>query len=286
MLKLKSEAYPYPVLTNHEEGDYENSIFDSNITLDIQDNENDNSDLKINYEFILENKDIQALIDKGDADFAILVISGTTGFREIYFTNKKIVGSILINLSDIYGKVEFIPQIIITSDMVYLKSDDFNSEYKLGDEDPKFRVYEGDTVAISDNFVKYLSFEPLTLQSMIQVNLDVSLDPKTYSIDTSHQEYLTVNMGETFHEKWQNEDMRKLLMSSVIKDAILFALREYLEDKDQVDNKKWASLIVDKFNDILEDENDLKNDLDKMNQIALQIAAKYTINKVTDIEEE
>ncbi len=286
MLKLKSEAYPYPVLTNHEEGDYENSIFDSNITLDIQDNENDNSDLKINYEFILENKDIQALIDKGDADFAILVISGTTGFREIYFTNKKIVGSILINLSDVYGKVEFIPQIIITSDMVYLKSDDFNSEYKLGDEDPKFRVYEGDTVAISDNFVKYLSFEPLTLQSMIQVNLDVSLDPKTYSIDTSHQEYLTVNMGETFHEKWQNEDMRKLLMSSVIKDAILFALREYLEDKDQVDNKKWASLIVDKFNDILEDENDLKNDLDKMNQIALQIAAKYTINKVTDIEEE
>ena len=286
MLKLKSEAYPYPVLTNHEEGDYENSIFDSNITLDIQDNENDNFDLKINYEFILENKDIQALIDKGDADFAILVISGTTGFREIYFTNKKIVGSILINLSDVYGKVEFIPQIIITSDMVYLKSDDFNSEYKLGDEDPKFRVYEGDTVAISDNFVKYLSFEPLTLQSMIQVNLDVSLDPKTYSIDTSHQEYLTVNMGETFHEKWQNEDMRKLLMSSVIKDAILFALREYLEDKDQVDNKKWASLIVDKFNDILEDENDLKNDLDKMNQIALQIAAKYTINKVTDIEEE
>ena len=52
-----------------------------------------------------------------------------------------------------------------------------------------------------------------------------------------------------------------------------------------MENKKWASLIIDKFNDILEDENDLKNDLDKMNQIALQIAAKYTINKVTDVEE-
>lgn len=285
MLKLKTEAYPYPVLTNHEDGDYENSIFDSNIRLDIIDNENNTSDLKINYEFILENKNIQALIEKGDADYAIIVISGTTGFRELYFTNKKIEGSILINLNEVYGKLEIIPQIIITSDTVYLKSDDFNPEYKLDNENPKFKVYEGDTVAISDNFVRYLSFEPLTLQSMIQVNLDDSLDPKIYSIDTSHQEFLTVNMGKNFHEKWQNEDMRKLLMSSVIKDAILFALREYLEDKDQVENKKWASLIVDKFNDILENEHDLKNDLDKMNQIALQIAAKYTINKFTNVEE-
>ncbi len=148
MLKLKTEAYPYPVLTNHEDGDYENSIFDSNIRLDILDNENNTSDLKINYEFILENKYIQALIEKGDADYALIVISGNTGFRELYFTNKKIEGSILINLNEVYGKLEIIPQIIITSDTVYLKSDDFNPEYKLDNENPKFKVYEGDTVAI------------------------------------------------------------------------------------------------------------------------------------------
>ena len=80
-------------------------------------------------------------------------------------------------------------------------------------------------------------------------------------------------------------DIPSNLISSVIKDAILFSLKEYLDNKEDVEQKKWASLILEKFKDIEEDKNDLKNDLDKLNRVALQIAAKYTLNTITDFQE-
>ena len=110
-------------------------------------------------------------------------------------------------------------------------------------------------------------------------------DENIYSIDPSDNQYLTINMGKNFHEKWSNPDKRPYLISSVIKDAILFSLKEYLDNKEDVEQKKWASLILDKFKDIEEDKSDLKNDLDKLNRIALQIAAKYTLSSIPNVEE-
>ena len=46
-----------------------------------------------------------------------------------------------------------------------------------------------------------------------------------------------------------------------------------------------GKLILDKFKDIEEDKSDLKNDLDKLNRIALQIAAKYTLSSIPNVEE-
>ena len=289
MSKLNSEAFPYPVLTDQENNDdYYNSFFEGEISVELKENEASNvNDLKINYQFLLENKEINQLIERGNADFAILIISKSTFYREIFYTNKKAEGSFTVDLNNLYGNVEFQPQIVIIKDNVKFTSDDLNNEFSLEDNKfPNFNLSTGDTIAFAQSIYKNISFEPLTLESLIRCSEDISLDENIYSIDPSDNQYLTINMGKNFHEKWSNPDKRPYLISSVIKDAILFSLKEYLDNKEDVEQKKWASLILDKFKDIEEDKSDLKNDLDKLNRIALQIGAKYTLNSISNDTEE
>ena len=205
MSKLNSEAFPYPVLTDQENNDdYYNSFFESEISVELEKNEASNAnDLKINYQFLLENKEINQLIEKGNADFAILIISKSTFYREIFYTNKKVEGSFTVGLNNLYGNVEFQPQIVIIKDNVKFTSDDLNNEFSLEDNKfPNFNLSSGDIIAFAQSIYKNISFEPLTLESLIRWNKDISLDENIYSIDPSDNQYLTINMGENFHEKW------------------------------------------------------------------------------------
>ena len=288
MSKLRSEAFPYPVLTNDEDGDYDESLFDSEITLQIKETENNIDDeLEVKYQLTLENTEINELISKGEADFAILVISSSTGFRELFYTNKNVKGSFSIKLVDVYGNIEFEPQIIIRANKVRFTSRDLNNEFQMDNsETPYFNLSKGDPIAFSDTIIKNISFEPLRLESLIVDNEDTSLDPNVYSIDPSNNDRLIINMGEQYFKKWRDRESRKFLISCVFKDVILFALKEYLDNKEDVEQKRWASLIIEKFKDVEENQRDLKDDFDKLNRIALQIAAKYTLDKITETKGE
>ena len=85
MSKNNSEAFPYPVLTNDEDSDYKQGHFNSEISLEVPSSEDiANADLEINYELDLDNQQISNLIDQSFADYAILVKSKFTGYREIF----------------------------------------------------------------------------------------------------------------------------------------------------------------------------------------------------------
>ena len=42
MSKLNSEAFPYPILTDQEDGDYYNSFFESEISIELKKNQHSN----------------------------------------------------------------------------------------------------------------------------------------------------------------------------------------------------------------------------------------------------
>ena len=287
MPKSNSEAYPYPILTNEEQSDFVESFFRSNVDLEISDEEaNEEPLLLLNYELELSNNEIHQLIDEGNADFCFLIKSQSTGYRELFFTNGVKTGELSLPLHDVYQRVEIEAQIIITAENVSFSSSDLNDEFKPDDDvDPVFELSYGDPIAFSDIIIKVISFEPLTLQSLLRVNLNEELNPNVYSVDTSSNEYLTINMGEKFKEKWDDSESRKALISGVIKDAILISLKEFILNKEDVLSKRWASLVVEKFVEIEDDIQNYKDDLDKLNEIALGIAAKYTIAKMEQVEE-
>ena len=287
MPKSSSEAYPYPILTNEEQSDFVESFFRSNVALDISDEEaNEEPLLLLNYELELSNIEIQQLIDDGNADFCFLIKSQSTGYRELFFTNGAKTGELSLPLHDVYQRVEIEPQIIITAENVSFSSSDLNDEFRPDDGvDPVFELSYGDPIAFSDIIIKVISFEPLTLESLLRVNLNAELNPNVYSVDTSSNEYLTINMGKKFKEKWDDGESRKALISGVIKDAILISLKEFILNKEDVLSKRWASLVVEKFVEIEDDLHNYKEDLDKLNEIALEIAAKYTIAKMEQVEE-
>ena len=286
MPKSNSEAYPYPILTNEEQSDFVESFFRSNVDLKISDEEaNEEPLLLLNYELELLNNEIQQLIDQGNADFCFLIKSQSTGYRELFFTNGDKTGELSLPLHDVYQRVEIEAQIIITAENVSFSSSDLNDEFKPDDVDPVFELSNGDPIAFSDVIIKVISFEPLTLQSLLRVNLNEELNPNVYSVDTSSNEYLTINMGKKFKEKWDDGESRKALISGVIKDAILISLKEFILNKEDVLSKRWASLVVEKFVEIEDDIQNYKDDLDKLNEIALGIVAKYTIAKMEQVEE-
>jgi hypothetical protein len=288
MSKSNTEAFPYPVLTNEEDSDFKESFFHSDISLESSESEErGEKDLEIKYELKLENKEISKLIERGEADFAFLLKSQSTGYREIFFTGKSTKGKLSIPLNEVYGRLEIEAQVIIIAENVLFTSEDLNDEFRLEkNEAPQFKLTRGDPIAFSDSVVKVITFEPLTLQSLIRVNLDTGLDSDVYSIDTSSNDYLTINMGGNFKGKWDDADSRKHLISGVIKDAILFSLNEYIVNREDVEAKKWASLIIEKFKDIEEDISSYRDDLDKLNQKALEIASRYTIGKMVEAEGE
>jgi hypothetical protein len=287
MPKTNSEAYPYPILTNEEQGDFVESFFRSDVALDISDEEADEQPLLLlKYKLDLSNNEIQKLIDEGDADFCFLIKSRATGYRELFFTKGAKIGELLLPLHDVYQRVEIEAKIIITAENVTFSSNDLNEEFKHDDGvDPIFELSYGDPIAFSDIIIKVVSFEPLTLQSLLRVNLNAELNPNVYSVDTSSNEYLSINMGKNFKEKWDDGESRKFLISGVIKDAILISLKEFILNREDVLSKRWASLVVEKFVEIEDDLQNYKDDLDKLNEIALEIAAKYTIAKMEQVEE-
>ena len=134
MPKSNSEAYPYPILTNEEESDFGESFFRSSVDLVISDEETNKQPLLLlKYDLDLYNDEIQSLIENGKADFCFLIKSKSTGYRELFFTNREKIGELSLPLHDVYEIVEIEAQIIITEENVPFSSSDLNDEFILDD---------------------------------------------------------------------------------------------------------------------------------------------------------
>ena len=70
-MKLNTQAFPYPVLTNDEgaAADYKDGAFQCSLIFGSEVNQDNKFDIE--YAFILSNEDIQTAIDNGDASFAL-----------------------------------------------------------------------------------------------------------------------------------------------------------------------------------------------------------------------
>lgn len=274
-MKLNTHAFPYPVLTNEngDAADYRDSAFQC--VLLFSPKIDDNSRFNINYAFDLSNEDVNRLIYNGYASFAIEIRCADTLKRELRFLDQK--GEWEIDASELYGKVEFTPMIVMRKSGVQFSSGDLNDEF----DGASFILNVGDIIAIDDIWTKYIEFNNLSFDTLVKVDTDEKLDPFDYRIEPSPS-FIFIWMGKQMRHLWnemkQSKDHKPALMMSIYKDVVFLAITDLIENEES-ECQQWARSLKNKINDsklVLPEEYEFNT----INSLAQQMIQDVGVKKL------
>ena len=274
-MKLNSQAYPYPVLTSEEgaAADYRDSAFQC--SLDIIGSIDEHQNFKLEYSFLLSNDEIAALIKNGEASFALEISCTETLKREMKFLQQ--YGEFEVDASELYGKVDFTPVVVVRKQGLEFTSVDLNEEFAGA----KFTLNTGDIIAIDDVWSKYIEFNSLAFDTLVRVETEDGLEPLQYRIEPSPS-FVTIWMGKELRELWNeiraSKKHKPALMMSIYKDVIYMALEDLIEDND-ADSQLWARSLRGKLAELditLPEESDFNS----INMIAQRLVIEGGVKKL------
>jgi hypothetical protein len=266
-MKLNSQAFPYPVLTSDDGhgADYKTSGFQCSLGFSSEVNP-ESKKFNIEYAFSLTNDEINKLIEDGDAGFAIDINCPNTLKRDLCFLEQ--AGSIEINASELYGKVEFTPMIIIRKANINFSSPDLNDEF----DGATFVLNSGDIIAMDDTWNKYIEFNNLFFDTLVKVDTDDTLAPFDYKIEPTPS-FIYIWMGTAMRALWQemrrSKNLKPALAMSVYKDVVFIAIEDLIENSD-ADSQQWARALRSKI-EALGYELPKDREFNKINIIAQQM---------------
>lgn len=275
-MKVDTQAFPYPVLTNDgsSTADFTNSAFQTaNLQLEIKGEKRQM--LVLSYEFLLSNEAIRNLIELGDATYALEIRCSDTLFRQVH----KVVqhGTVKFRADKVFGKVEITPMVVITKKVTGFSSDDLNEEFG----ESTFLLSPGDIIAIDSTFTHYIDFNQLKFESLVHVRTSEDIDPFVYHI-VLDSELIYIDMGKKMREIWngarRDRTARPYLAMSVYKDCVLMALATAFDDKES-ESRKWARALKSKLASLgcSWPEN---FDLNECNEIAQKITSPMSTEQI------
>ena len=243
-MKLNHEAFPYPVL-NSEAGagaDYDDCSFQCNLVFDQK--VGDDQAFKVEYEFLLSNEEIETLIEKGSAEYSLHLYCSDTLKREMFPLSKS--GVIELDASELYGKVEFTPLVVVKKPVSAFTSVDLNIEFG----DTTFDLSIGDIIAVDDTWVKYIEFNNQSFDSLVKTVVDRELDdPYSYTIEpTPH--FIYIRLGTEMHKLYkemQNKKHKGILGMSLFKDVLFMAIEDLITNHDEAETQQWARSFRNKI---------------------------------------
>jgi hypothetical protein len=275
-MKFHNRAFPYPILDSTDET--RDDYIDSNYTVSLSQEVNDSENLvSFKLEHMCSIGELDDLVEKGFGKYGVLVINGDTLFREIFLSDQKLQ-TFNLTLNDLYGKVEFIPQIIATKKVEAYTSKDLNQEYG----EITFELNPGDVLAKAEASIRFFEFNKLSFETLISVRTSKDVHPNRYVISLENN-FIFIDMGTTLRKLWDElrteSQNRPFLAMSIYKDCFFHALYDLSYKYDEVSDSKWAKSLSQKLKEMnIEIEED--QDINKLNEIAQQILESETIEKL------
>lgn len=275
-MKLNTQAFPYPVLTNDEgaAADYKDGAFQCSLLFSSEVNQDSKFDIE--YAFILSNEDIQAAVDTGDASFALDVSCSDTFYRKLFFLEGS--GKLEMNALELYGKVEFTPIVVVKKSNVSFSSDDLNDEF----EGASFNLEFGDIIAVDDTWTKYIEFNSLSFDTLVKVATDDQLQPFEYRIEPSPS-FIYIWMGVKMRELWremnQSRKHKPLIAMSIYKDLVFLAVEELVVNPD-AESQQWARTLRSKI-EAMGCELPKEREFNAINLIAQRLVSDGGVKKLT-----
>jgi hypothetical protein len=238
-MKFHNRAFPYPILDTTDEvrQDFSDGDFQAVMEEAVLEGE---EQISLKVAFKCSVTEIVDLIDSGKAAYALLIICPSTLIRRAFVTAEPIQ-EISLNISDFFGEVELIPQIVVTDKVSGFVSEDLHEEFR----DFAFDLRPGDVLAIGDSEIRTFEFEGLRLEHLIKARFSATLDANQYEV-VLEESKIYIDMGAKLHriygEMKQEPAARPWMFMSIYKDMFLMALQELASEEGAMD-KRWASAM-------------------------------------------
>ena len=243
----------HPVLGLHEHN-YPGRKFSVDIATD---DESSGTHLEMSASFDLESENINKLIKEGDAICSVVVYCSATSYREA-FNAKKTVDPlrvfISLDISQLRGKVEFNPQVII------MRSTRLNtSEAAEVFGDMLIPLDVGSPVAMHQPWEIQINDDEESTKSIFQFEIDDTLSDSEYDIAIDHKEhFLKIKLNQKTRQDLNR--IRETNSKRVIETVYLSSLTDVLEyhrnsdytdqEFDSNEHKLWWHVITEQTESI------------------------------------
>lgn len=140
-MDIRARLYPHPVLTSYSD-DYIDSEFSFNVNI-----ENTDNDIRLKFNIILDNEELQYLINNNSAEYVIHIECTQTCYRKIIHTSYTQLTK-NINEDKLRGKVTICLFIVAKKDLENFSSNKFNSDY----DGINFDIDRGSVLAVAGQY--------------------------------------------------------------------------------------------------------------------------------------
>lgn len=224
-MKLRSDLFPYPVLSN-ELDDYINSSFE----VEINQEKISVNRIKLSFEFKLDNAELNSLIEEEKASFAIHIEGESSSFRKLAYLAKDEYKYSVELESKTTPKKLFVNFMVISKEKIYNYSNkNFNKDYYGADliieQIEKGSILAYDTMAELN--IDFTNDDNGSLKSMIRVAefdenyMEVDFDSDVIQINLPKKSYIAyVNLSNSSQER------QKLLLVTIILPALTMAIEK------------------------------------------------------------
>lgn len=224
-MKLRSDLFPYPVLSN-ELDDYINSSFE----VEINQEKISVNRIKLSFEFKLDNAELNSLIEEEKASFAIHIEGESSSYRKLaYLTKDEYKYSVELE-SKTTSKKLFVNFMVIAKEKIHNYSNkNFNKDY-YGDDLVIEQIEKGSILAydtMAELNIDFSNDDNGSLKSMIRVAefdenyMEVDFDSDVIQINLPKKSYIAyVNLSNSSQER------QKLLLVTIILPALTMAIEK------------------------------------------------------------
>lgn len=237
--------YPYPVL-KEDESDYKSSVLSTEIKIGIDKIE---KCYTIKAKLETDNQAINNWLENKQCIKGIFVKSSAVWFSK--FFEIKDNEEIFIKSTDIYGRVDILPCILVTDKIDKFYSDDFTDEFK----DIDINVNIGEIIAVGEEITFEALLENDIFKHASSIFEFVENDSKFIEYDINYDKII-IKLPKNIFDNYKNlnpqriSNRRSILNSILVNPILLSILYDIKDEPEEYQGRKWFNtiqkIIVDK----------------------------------------
>ena len=193
------------------------------------------------------------------------------------------VGTLTLDASDLYGKFELTPMVVVKKKVTNFTSEDLNEEFGS----TTFELSIGDIIAIDDTLIKYIEFNSQSFDSLVKTSVDKDLeDPFSYVIDPTPS-IIRIRLGTEMHKLYkelQSKQHKGILGMSLFKDIVYLAIDDLIRDPEEAESQLWARSFRSKIESLgLELPKEKQRDFNEINLLAQKFVNEIGVEKLFNV---
>ena len=236
-MDIKYRFYPYPVLWDRTD-DYNNSSFDCKVDL-----QRDIRSFVLNISFELNNKKLEEMIKKEEAEYVLHIESPESAYRLTSNTKEK-EKKIKLEDEHLLGRVSLCSFIVAKRDLYEYSNDDFDEAY----EGTSFNLDKGTILAIGTQQTFYVEKESDDLskiESIFRIYKKETVEEMPLEVELNDEKIrlgLNITAYESYYMNIQNK--QDIINAFLIFPALVFAFERIKESFAEYSGYRWFRAIA------------------------------------------